>query len=92
MDYGFRPTIYVKLLPASGTQGGILLSPQLAASTLDHSFVVSRLDYCSAIHEGLPTCRLKFLGRVLRTATRLVGRPSRFYLEDTLYKTAVVIE
>jgi len=49
-----------------------------AASTLVHAFVVSRLDYCSAIYEGLPTCLLKCLGRVLRTAARLVGRIPRF--------------
>src|SRR6218665_251868 len=53
------------------------LSPA-AASTLVHAFVVSRLDYCSAIYEGLPTYRLKFLDRVLRTAARLVGRISWF--------------
>src|SRR6218665_342575 len=32
-----------------------------AVSILVHAFVVLRLDYCSAIYEGLPTCRLKFL-------------------------------
>src|SRR6218665_995324 len=53
------------------------LSPA-AASTLVHAFVVSRLDYCSAIYAGLPTCRLKCLDRVLRTAARLVGRIPRF--------------
>src|SRR5688572_30083633 len=42
------------------------LSPD-AASTLVHSFVVSRLDYCSAIYDGLPACRLKCLNRVLRS-------------------------
>src|SRR6218665_912919 len=52
------------------------LSP-VAASTLVHAFVVSPLDYCSAIYEGLPTCRLKCLDRVLRTAVRLVGRIPR---------------
>src|SRR6218665_2687080 len=41
-------------------------------------FVVSRLDYSSAIYEGLPICRLKCLDRVLRTAARLVGRIPRF--------------
>src|SRR6218665_1673476 len=48
------------------------LSPA-AASTLVHAFVVSRLDYCSAIYEGLPICRLKYRMnyRVLRTAARL---------------------
>src|SRR6218665_2554444 len=57
-----------------------LPSPQLAAaaSTLVHAFVVFRLDYCSAIYEGLPTCWLKCLDMVLRTAARLVGRIPRF--------------
>src|SRR6218665_1495268 len=49
------------------------LSPAAASSRV-HAFVVSRLDYCSAIYEGLPTCRVKCLDRVLRTAARLVGR------------------
>src|SRR6218665_1821058 len=65
------------------------LSPA-AASTLVHAFVVSRLDYCSAIYEGLPTCRVKCLDRVLRTAARLVGRIPRFgrvsgYMRDVLH-------
>src|SRR6218665_2649285 len=53
------------------------LSPP-AASTLVHAFVVSRLDYCNAVYEGLPICRLKCLDRVLRTAARLVGRIPKF--------------
>jgi exonuclease III len=65
------------------------LSPE-AASTLVHSFVVSRLDYCSAIYDGLPACRLTCLDRVLRTAARLVGRISKFgqvsvYMRDILH-------
>src|SRR6218665_845955 len=65
------------------------LSPA-AASTLVHAFVVSPLDYCSAIYEGLPTCRLKCLDSVLRTAARLVGRIPRFgrvsgYMRDVLH-------
>jgi len=43
-------------------------------STLVHAFVMSRLDYCSAIYEelvGLLTCRLKCLDRVLRMAAAL---------------------
>src|SRR6218665_3115414 len=65
------------------------LSP-VAASTLVHAFVVSRLDYCSAIYEGLPTCRVKFLDRVLRTAARLGGRIPKFgrvsgYMRDVLH-------
>ena len=55
------------------------LSPA-AATTLVHAFVVSRLDYCSAIYmyKGLPACLLKCLDRVLRTAARFVGRIHRF--------------
>jgi len=65
------------------------LSPD-AASTVVHSFVVSRLDYCSAIYDGLPACRLKCLNRVLRTAARLVGRIPKFsrvswYMRDVLH-------
>src|SRR6218665_521205 len=67
----------------------VSLSPA-AASTLAHAFVVYRLDYCSAIYEGLPTCRFKCLDRVLRTAARLVGRIPRFgrvsgYMRDHLH-------
>src|SRR6218665_2482408 len=62
----------------------------VAASTLVHAFVVSRLDYCSAIYEGLPTYRVKCLDSVLRTAARLVGRIPRFgrvsgYMRDVLH-------
>src|SRR6218665_3988229 len=66
------------------------LSPA-AVSTLVHAFVVSRVDCCSAIiYEGLPTCRLRCLDRVLRTAARLVGRIPRFgrvsgYMRDVLH-------
>ena len=61
-----------------------------AASTLVHSFVVSRLDYCSAVCEGLPTCWLNCLDWVLRTAARLVGHIPRFgrvagYIWDVLH-------
>src|SRR6218665_1678607 len=64
------------------------LSPAVA-STLVHAFVVSHLDYCSAIYEGLPICRLKCLDRVLRTAARLVGCIPKFgrvsaYMRDVL--------
>src|SRR6218665_1042845 len=53
------------------------LSPAVA-STLVRAFVISRLDYCRAIYEGLPSCRVKCLDMVLRTAARLVGRIPRF--------------
>ena len=44
----------------------------------------------SAIYEGLRTCRLKCLGRVMRTASRLVGCVPRFgrvsgYMRDVLH-------
>src|SRR6218665_2261808 len=48
------------------------LSPA-AASTHVHAFVVSRLDYCSAMYKGLPTCRLKCLNRVSRTGAAFLG-------------------
>ena len=62
------------------------LSPP-AASTRVHAFVVSRLDYCSAVYEELPICRLD---RVLRTAARLVGRIPKLgrvsaYMRDVLH-------
>ena len=65
------------------------LSPA-TASTFVHSFVVSRLDYCRAVYEGLPTCGLKCLDNVLRMAARLVGCIPRFgwvsgYMQDVLY-------
>src|SRR6218665_1071099 len=65
------------------------LSPA-AASTLVHAFVVSRLDYCSTVYEGLPICLLKCLDRVLRTAARLVGCIPKFgrvsaYMRDVLH-------
>ena len=41
------------------------LSPP-AASTLVLASVVSRLNYCSAVYEGLPICRLKCLDRILQ--------------------------
>src|SRR6218665_934538 len=65
------------------------LSPA-AASTLVHAFVVSCLDYCSAIYEGPLTCRVKCLDRVLRMAARLVGCIPMFgrvsgYMRDVLH-------
>src|SRR6218665_3650867 len=48
------------------------LSPA-AASTLVLAFVVSHLDFCSAIYEGLQTCRLKCLDKILRMAAHLLG-------------------
>ena len=61
-----------------------------AALTLIHSFVVSRLDYCSALYVGLPVTRVGCLDRVLRSAARLVGRIPKFghvtdYMRDVLH-------
>ena len=61
-----------------------------AASTLVHAFVVSRLDYCSALYDGLPAVRIGCLDRVLRTAARLIGRIPKFgrvseYMRDVLH-------
>src|SRR6218665_1411827 len=55
--------------------------------TLVHSFVTSRLDYCSPLYIGLPATRLN---RVLRSAARLIGRVSKFnhisaYMRDVLH-------
>ena len=61
-----------------------------AALTLIHAFVISRLDYCSALYVGLPVTRVGCLDRVLRSAARLVGRIPRFghvtdYMRDVLH-------
>src|SRR6218665_2055212 len=46
-----------------------------AAANLVHSFVTSRLDYCSSFYIGLPATRLNC---VLRSAARVIGRVSKF--------------
>jgi hypothetical protein len=61
-----------------------------AALTLINSFVVSRLDYCSALYVGLPAARVVCLDRVLRTAACLIGRIPRYghvaeYMRDVLH-------
>ena len=78
-------------LPTSVTEGGIPLPlPSCCLPLFNvHAIVVSRLDYCWARYEGLPTCRLKCLDRVLRTAARIVGRIPMFgrvswYMRDVL--------
>src|SRR6218665_2198326 len=60
-----------------------------APATLVHSFVVSRLDYCSCLYTGLPATRLSCLDRVLRSAARLIGRIPKYdhistYMSDIL--------
>src|SRR6218665_1121952 len=59
-----------------------------AAATPVHSFVTSRLDYCSSLYIGLSATRLN---RVLRSAARLIGRVSKFdhisaYMRDVLHR------
>src|SRR5688572_4812114 len=61
-----------------------------AASTLIHSFVVTRLDLCCALYAGLPAVRLGCLERVLRTAARLIGHIPKFghvtaFMRDVLH-------
>src|SRR6218665_1028091 len=61
-----------------------------AAATLVHSFVTSRLDYCSSLYIGLPATLLNCLDRVLRSAARLISRVSKFdhisaYMRDFLH-------
>src|SRR6218665_648311 len=59
-------------------------------STLVHSFVTSRLDYCSTLYIGIPATRLNCLDHVLRSASRLIGRVSKSdhisaYMRDVLH-------
>src|SRR6218665_3494015 len=61
-----------------------------APSTLVHSFVTSRLDYCSSLYIGLSDTCLNCLDRVLRSTARLIGRVSKFdhisaYIRDVLH-------
>src|SRR6218665_1679562 len=58
--------------------------------TLVHSFVASRLDYCSCLYTRLPATRLSCLNRVLRSAARLIGRIPKYdhistYMRDILH-------
>jgi len=61
-----------------------------ATTTLVHSFITSRLDYCSSLYFGLPLNRLVCLDRVLRSAARLIGQIPKFghvssYMLETLH-------
>jgi hypothetical protein len=49
-----------------------------AATTLVHSFITARLDYCLSLYSGLPSSRLVCLYCVLRSAARLIGRIPKF--------------
>jgi len=60
------------------------------ALMLTHFFVVSRLDYCSALCVGFPATRVGCLVRVLRSAARYIGCIPRFrhvtdYMRDVLH-------
>ena len=50
-----------------------------AATTLVHSFVTTRLEYCLSLYSGLPSARLTCLDRILRSAARLIGQIPRFH-------------
>ena len=61
-----------------------------AAVVLVHAFVTSRVDNCSSILAGLPSGLINRLDRVLRTATRLIGRIPKYasvsaYMRDVLH-------
>ena len=51
-----------------------------AAATLIHSFVSSRIDYCSSLLYGVPKCHIDKLQRVQNAATRLVIMQGKFCL------------
>jgi len=58
--------------------------------TLVHTFVTSRIDYCSSLLVGLSLGTLARLDRVLRSAARLVGGLPKFssitaYMRDVLH-------
>src|SRR5688572_32242516 len=55
-----------------------------------HFFVVSSLDYCSALYVGFPAARVGCLVRVLCSAARYIGCIPRFrhvtdYMRDVLH-------
>jgi hypothetical protein len=61
-----------------------------ATLTLVHSFVTSRIDYCSSLYIGLPSSKLTCLDRVLRSAARLIGKIPKYghvsnYMLDVLH-------
>ena len=43
-----------------------------------HAFITSRLDYCNALYGGLPKCLIDKLGRVQRTAARLISNTRKY--------------
>jgi len=51
---------------------------QEVATTLVHSFVTCRIDYCNGLLYGLPDYQLAKLQRVQNAAARLVYRESKF--------------
>ena len=49
-----------------------------AATTLVHSFVMARIDYCLSLYSGLPSGRLACLDRILCSAARVIGHIPKF--------------
>src|SRR6218665_604536 len=75
----FAPTTHCCPLPYSHCYS--------ATATLVHSFVASRLDYCSCLYTSNPATCLSCLDRVLRTAARLVPKYDQIssYMRDILH-------
>ena len=49
-----------------------------SASTLVHSFVASRIDYCNAVLAGAPKASTNKLQRILNAAARVVSGTQKF--------------
>jgi len=57
--------------------------PTLTAVVLINSFIVSRVDYCNSLLEGLPICQLERIQSVLNSASRLIyGRTTSDHVTD----------
>ena len=56
-----------------------------SAQRLASAFILSRVDYCNAVHAGLPTSTLAPLRRVLNAAARVVaGTTSRTHVSGVM--------